>query len=312
MNKIIEIQEKILDTNQAIAEIEKAIASDPFSFSLSAMAKSLTKRYQQLEMAFQTEVSVLGVDICTYRIFGEEKERPTIKSLSSVLGDFQTLVSTVYDAIKSEMPRARARLSADVTSETEFRFGYTFPGSVGVVLTVPNQRLLFGESKLDESLLTISKMARLQESEDVLAYSKKLGPASVRALYRWAYDHAESGLGVDIEWRREQLVRTRLLAQKPELQKLHQTINRTSEQSIHEMTISAELVGVDVLKRNFHMKLSTGEEIKGSLVKELNIGENQTVELPKFYKAHLQKTEVIHYSTEKEDITYHLLGLEPI
>lgn len=311
MNRVSEIQEKLLETNAAMAEVEKAIANDPKSLSLSAMMKSIEKRYQKLESDFMAAVDSLGVDVCAYRIFGEE-ERPTLKALSSILGDFQTLVSTVYDAIKTTVPKVRARISAEVVAETEFRFGYTFPGSVGVVLTIPNQRLLIGESHLDESLQVISKMAKVHDSPEVLEYAKRLGPASVRALYRWAYDHAESGLGVDIEWRRQQVIRTHLFAQQPELERLYQTIGMTSEERISELTVHADLVGVDVARRTFHVKLDTGEDIRGSLAKDINISEKQTVELPKRYKAHIIKTEKIYYSTEEEVTSYNLLNLEPL
>jgi len=309
MNRVSEIQEKLLETNAAMSEVEKAIANDPKSLSLSAMMKSIEKRYQKLESDFMAAVDSLGVDVCAYRIFGEE-ERPTLKALSSILGDFQTLVSTVYDAIKTTIPKVRARISAEVVAETEFRFGYTFPGSVGVVLTIPNQRLLIGESHLDESLQVISKMAKVHDSLEVLEYAKRLGPASVRSLYKWAYDHAESGLGVDIEWRRQQLIKTRLFAQRPELERLHQTIGLTSEERVSELTVYANLVGVELIRRSFHLKLDTGEDIRGSLTEDIDISEKQTVELPKRYKAHIKKTEKIRYSTEEEDISYNLLNLE--
>jgi len=309
MTKIAEIQEKLLETNKAIAEMEKAIAIDPKSLSLSAMMKSLEKRYQDLEAHFLAEVDSLGIDVCAYRIFPEE-ERPTLKALSSVLGDFQNLVSTVYDAIKTAIPKIRARISAEIAAETEFRFGYTFPGSVGVVLTIPNQRLLIGESYLDESLRVISEMVKVHDSPEVLEYAKRLGPASIRSLYKWAYDHAESRLGVGVEWRRQQLIKTQLFAQRPELERLHQTIGLTSEERMSEQTVYATLVGVELIRRSFHLKLDTGEDIKGSLADDLDISEKQTVELPKRYKAHIKRTEKIRYSTEEEDISYNLLTLE--
>ncbi|MFC1966567.1 hypothetical protein ACFLWI_06480 [Chloroflexota bacterium] len=309
MTKLAEIQEGLLETNAAIGELDKAIANDPKSLSLAATMQSLEKRYQKLEVDFLAEVEGLGVDVCAYRVFGDE-EQPSIKALSSVLGDFQNLVSTVYDAIKTAMPKVRARISAEIAAETEFRFGYTFPGSVGVVLTISNQRLLIGESYLDESLHVISEMAKVHDSPGVLEYAKRLGPASIRALYRWAYDHAESGLGVDIEWRRQQLIRTRLFAQQPELQKLYQTIGVTSDENISELTVHADLVGVDVARRSFHLKLDTGEDLRGSLAKDLDISEKQTIELPKRYMVRIRKTEKMHYSTEEEDISYNLLNVE--
>ncbi|MBI4303797.1 MAG: hypothetical protein HY665_05620 [Chloroflexi bacterium] len=309
MNKLIGIQENLLETNAALAELEKAIAKDPKSLSLAATAKSLEKRYQDLEADFLAEADSLGVDVCAYRLFAEEG-RPSVKALSNVLGDFQNLVTTVYDAVKTAIPKTRARISADIASESEFQFGYTFPGSVGVVLTIPNQRLLLGESHLDESLRLIFEMAKVYDSSVILEFAKRIGPASVRALYKWAYDHAESGLGADIEWRRKQNIRTRLFAQRPELQKLYHAISITSDEHTTELTLHGDLVGADVTRKTFHMKLVQGEDIRGSFTDA--ISEDLRVELPKRYKARIIKTEKILYSTEEEITSYYLLELQSL
>lgn len=309
MNKLSEIQEQLLETNATMAELQKAIAKDVKSLSLSATMKSLEKRYEKLEADFLSEADSIGIDVCAYRVFRDEGW-PTVRGLSSVLMDFQNLVSTVYDAIKTVTPKVRARVSAEIAAETEFRFGYTFPGSVGVVLTIPNQRLLFGESHLDESLRVISEMTKVHDSPEVLEYAKRLGPASIRSLYNWAYDHSEAGLGVDVEWRRQQIIKTRLFTQRPEFEKLYQTISATSDEIVSEQTVRADLVGVDVARRSFHLQLDTGENIRGSLSEALDISEKQTVELPKRYSAHIRKTEKIRFSTEEEDISYNLLNLE--
>ena len=172
MSKLAEIQQELLETNAAIGKLERAIAEEPKSLSLAATMQSLEKRYQKLEYVFMTEVDNLGAEVCAYKVFSDE-ERPSVKALSSVLGNFQNLVSTVYDAIKTNIPKERARISAEIAAETEFRFGYTFPGSVGVVLTVQNQRLLIGESYLDESMRELYGRGIVIENQG--QYSLKIG-----------------------------------------------------------------------------------------------------------------------------------------
>lgn len=309
MSKLLEIQQNILETNAALADLEKAAIEEPESTSLGITADSLRKRYKGLEEEFMIEAGRIGIDVCSYRLFSEE-ETPTLKGLTSVLGDFQNLVTTVYDAVKTAVPKVRARVSSEIVAESEFRLGYTFPGSVGVVLTIQNQRSLFGDSPLDESLRQIAEMTKVQDSESVLGFSKKLGAASIRALYRWAYDHAESGMGVDLEWRRERLVRTKFFTQRPEFRRLEETINRTSEESITKVTEYGDLVGADVSRKTFHLKLDSGVEIRGSFSEA--ISESQTVELPKRYRVQLVRNQRIFYSTEQEIVTYYLEKLEPI
>jgi hypothetical protein len=308
MARLTEIQEQLLDTGAAWAQLDRALAADPRSSSLKSMAQSLRKRQEALEAAFLQEADQLGVDICSYRLF-TEGERPTIAGLSKVLGDFQGLVSVVYDAVKTAMPKARARVGADSLAATTFEFGYAFPGSLGVVLTVPNERLLIGESKLDETIETVFRMARAEDSSQILEHAKQLGPAPVRAMYKWALGHVESGLGVDIEWRRERLVRAKLLAQRPELQRLYMTIESTSEETTEQFEVKCDLVGADVTRRSFHIRLETGEDIRGAI--KAPVSPSQTVELPKRYRVTLLKSTKTKYSTDEEETRYELLRLEP-
>jgi hypothetical protein len=309
MIRLLELQERLRDTSAAMAELERASVKEPNSPSLMVMAESLRKRKSVLDSEYSTEADSLGIDICTYRIFGEH-DHQTLRALVQTLGDFQSLVSTVYDAVKSKVPKMRARMSADVVAETEFGFGYIFPGSVGVVLTIPNQRLLGIESELDESILGISSMAKAKDPAEVLQYAKKFGGASIRALYRWAYDHDELGLGASIEWKRNQVIRSHLLTQQPELKRLHETIGMTSEEIITELEINGTLVGAEVTRKTFHILLDNGENIRGSF--QDAISEAQTAELPSRYRAFIVKREQIKYSTEEPIVSYDLNKLERI
>ena len=309
MSSLLDIQEQLLNTNAALARMERAAAEDPSSSSVQAMGRSLRKRQQALESAFLAEANSIGVDVCTYRLFGDGGN-PTIAGLSKVLGDFQTFVSTVYNAIKTAAPKERTRVSGSIARESSFEFGYVFAGSLGIVLTVPNERLLMGESKLDETMETVFAMARATDSSQILEHAKQLGPASVRAMYNWAVGHTQSGLGVDIQWRRERVVRAELLAQRPELERLSATIETTSDEKEEQFDSECELVGADVTRQSFHLKLSTGEDIRGSFKDA--ISPSQTVELPKRYKATLLKTTSIRYSTGEEKVSYQLLRLDLI
>jgi hypothetical protein len=309
MSRLLEIQANLQDTTAAIAQLEKEAMKDPKSPSLNLIAMSLEKRQKVLESDFWVEANALGIDVCTYHILGEHERQP-LRALVQALGDFQIMVSTVYDAVKSRVPKTRARITPEIAAETEFRFAYTFPGSLGVVLTIPNQRLLGIESHLDESILEIAKMAKAQDTSEVLAFAKRLGPASVRTLYRWAFDHDTLGIGANIEWRREHNIRSRSLTQQPEFERLHKTIEQTSDQTIEERKVIGLLEGADIIRKSFRIKTDTGEDIRGLFTDA--ISEEQTVELPKRYRAIIITKEQIKYSTEEEIISHQLVKLEPI
>jgi hypothetical protein len=309
--KLLEIQKRLRDTTAAMAELERAAILQPDSTSLSVMAESLRKRQRELDSEYRVEADNLGIDICTYRIFGDQ-DRQTLRAIVRTLGDFQTLVSTVYDAIKSGIPKIRGRITSNIVSETEFDFGYVFPGSVGVVLTIPNQRLLGIESHLDESITGIENMTKAKETEDILRFAKTFGGASIRALYNWAYGHDESGLGAEILWRRNQVIRSQVLTQQPEFKRLHEIIDQMSDETITEMEISGTLVGAEIAqkKKTFHIKLDNGEDIKGTLEDAIN--EDQKAHIPTRYKAFVQKREQTKYSTDEVFTSYYLTKLERI
>lgn len=307
MSRLLEIQERLQDTDAAIATMEKAIAEDPHSPSLQLMAASLQKQQRRIEAEFLAVAAEIGIDVCAYRLFGEQM-RPTLRGLTSVLGDFQSLFSIAYDALRSG-PKRRAKFSQEVTTATSFGFGYTFAGSLGVVLTLPNERPLFGETQLDESMQAVFSMAKAQNPDEVVSFARRFGVASVRAAFQWARDHVQFGLGADIEWRRDQDVRAKLFIQQPELARLQEAIAATSEETTEAIVQAGELIGVDVKQKTFHLRFPDGDEIRGSFVDA--VSHTQSVTIPRFYKATLTKITRIQYSTEDEKTDYFLQRLEP-
>jgi len=305
MSLLLEIQEKVHDTNAAIARMERAVATHGESPSLLASIRSLEKRRKFLEAEFLELADRYGQDVCTYRLFANG-EQPSITALSKALGDFQLLFSVVYDSLKTG-PKDRARIGADVANATNFGFAYTFPGSIGVVLTLPNARLLpTFKTDLDRTVETVFEISQAKAPAEICVFAKQLGPASVRAAYRWAKDHAMNHLGAEIEWRRNQAVTDRLLIQHREIEQLSSTIEQTSEESTEEIVVGGVLVGADTLRHTFHFV--TDVSIKGRFSDA--ISETQKAELPAPYRATIRKTTKIVYSTDEEDVAYFLLKLE--
>lgn len=309
MTKLLELQESIRATHAAIARIERGVSQHPGSFLLEAEAMSLRKRLSSLEAKFSAETAELGIDICAYRLFGRHESTP-ILALANALSRFQTMVTVVYDSIKLSIPKQRANVSAESRVESTLNFGYSYSGSLGMMLTIPNERLLFGESNLDLAISDIFELAHATRPEQIREFAQRLGPAPVRTMYQWAEGLIESGLGADIEWRRNLSVRAQLLIQEPELRELHHIISETSEETIEQIVIEGQLTGADVDRKTFHMKLESGEDIRGSFREAISI--SQTVELPKRYRAVLNKSETIRFSTEENLISYELLKLEPM
>ena len=309
MRDLTNILESIEDTERAIIRTEQVLVDHPDTPSLVSTLRSLNKRKQDLEESFYKATHKNFLDVCTYRLFSEEEdERPNLKSLSSTLLDFQNLFTVVYDAIKNG-PKKTSHINPESELISSFGFAYSFTGSVGVVLTMPNERLLFGETHLDDSINLLFSMANAGSSEEIKDFARVVGVAPIWKMYKWALDQTVYGLGSEIEWRRERTVRAKLLIQRPQLEALTNAIFSTSENVEEIIELTGNLIGADIKAHTFHL-VHAGGDIKGKMDK--NIGIEATVELPKRYKATIEVNTKTYYAVEKEEKTYYLVSLTPI
>lgn len=309
MSDILYLQEQLQDTSEAIAKSQQAVASDPASKAATAMLRSVEKRREKLEHQFLLAAQELGVDVCSYRFFSD-LIRPLVSPLCNALIEFQSLYSLAYDAIKYGPKKPGKKVSPDVIEETAFGFGYTFAGSLGVVLTFDNSKRLLFETALDESMREIETLARATTSADVSACGKRLGAPVVRAAHRWASAHAESSLGAEIAWKKGDDVLVNLLLEARSFADLVETIGTTTETITEEMEMVAKLAGADTEKRTFHLVLPDEGEIQGRFSDE--ISHDQTFEVGRPHKVRVRKRVRVYYATDKEEAaSYQLLSASP-
>lgn len=305
MSNLLDLQAQLQDTSEAIAKSEQALASQPASGPAKAMLRSFEKRRQALEERFFAAASLVGTDLCSYRFFSDGA-RPSLSPICGALIDFQALYSLAYDAIKTGPKRRSRKVPQDVVDETSFSLGYTFSGSVGVVLTFDNRRLeLFGTA-LDESMQAVASLASAKTSADILQCGRLLGVPAVRAAHKWASTHVASSLGAEIGWRKGKDVLLNLFLEPGDFSDLVATINNTTETIEEDIEVEGRLVGADVQRRTFHLILPTGEELRGNF--SSSISPTQTFEVGRTYNTTLKRKVKVYYATEEEEgATYQLL-----
>jgi len=308
MSVLADIRDKLQDTEGMIARLERDLATNPHLPSILLEIKSLEKRRKKYEEEFTVATASLGIDVCAYRIL-PETEHVRVAGLASALIDYQSLVSVFYDAVKRGTTKQRSRISAESYEESAFEFGYAFAGSVGFVFTVPNERTLFDNSPLDQSIQMIFDLSRSDQPSQILAFAHQVGPGPISAMYKWAASHVKHGFSVDIQWKRGSDLKMQALIQQSEFARLQAAIAQTSEETTVETTLTGTLLGADVGKRTFRLKPDAGDDIFGFCGEVID--ESHTVELPKRYTATLRVTTKLHYATDQEDISYALLRLEP-
>lgn len=309
MSELLELQHQLQDTSGTIAQLERALLATPDSVALQLNLQSVVKRFAHLEEDFKALATRTSLDICTYRVFAPDRNKISLRGVTGALHDFQIAFSALFDAIKNGR-RLRSRLSPDVVEATSFGFGYAFAGSVGVVLTMERERALFGGSLLEDTVNAFFGLAHAPTHEEIKEIGRRLGPAPLRAVYKWANAHVEDGLGADISWQptganREPVT---LFVQHQELQRLSTAIAATSEETREAVEYTGVLTGADTQTRRFRFDPDGAEDVSGTFADAIN--EAHTVTLPSRYKARLEKVTRIQYSSEQEQVTWTLLSLE--
>jgi hypothetical protein len=303
MSALASLQEELRDVNAGLARAEAALTESPQSRSVLITLRSLEKRQRMLEQRFLKAASEQEVDVCAYRVFMEQA-RPLVSGLAMILTDFQKLFSLTYAAVHNKQPRERMRIGLEVAAQTAFGFAYCFSGSVGFVLTLPNDQSTLFDTDLDEAMKVVFSMAKAPKPEQIVEYARQYGPGPVRALFNWASHHADHGMGADIEWRRVNEIRASLLIQHPELRQLRDAIAQTSDVRSTKVEVLGELVGIDVERRTFHLRVEN-DDFTGSLSDDIR----QAVEVPGRYRAFIEERTVTKYSTDEEKTARILLSL---
>jgi hypothetical protein len=306
MSRVLEIQERILDTTAEITRLERALAQRD-SRALNSSLRSLYKFRAELESEFRDAAASAQLDVVSYRLF-EGRERPTMALVGKAMDSFQTLYAILYAAVSSKRPRDTARLSAYAIQQSSFEFAYAFSGSVGFMFTMPNERLLFGDTELDEAMRNLFALARSATRDDIRHFARTFGLAAVRALHHWADSLSTSQTGADIEWKKAEDARDSLILQPAQVEALRDLIAQTTDVETHESSFGGVILGFDYKTRHFRfVPDSGGPMITGYASDRAELPARLV--LRSEYTATLRITKKIRYSLEKAEVTHELLAL---
>jgi hypothetical protein len=306
MSSITDRIESLSDTRAAADELKRAAEADPGDESLLLNIQSLENRERDIEDEFAVHAEANWIDVVDYRLFKAGDGNPVIKALASALTTFQNAFTVVYDALTTR-PKLRALSNPAAVAATSFQFGYAYEGSVGFVLTLPNERVLF-DSDLDRAMEKLFLMAKSESSDQVATFAKEVGPAGVNALYRWAETLVENGMGADLGWQKGSQELSRVTLDVGALQNLLQAISETSDQEETTITVDGTLLGDDTNReggRSFHFRVDAETEMRGRMAPDVGV-----VETPQFYRARIRVRRSVNYATDVASEEYFLLSLE--
>lgn len=310
MTNLADLSEKLQDTAAAITTMETTLVQTR-DVAVQEILATLRRRHADLETRFATLADAQETEVCRYRILRSGSTFP-IAVLADSLRAFQGWLTVTFDAV-AHGPKARSRVSAEVAQRTTLDLGYVYPGSVGFVLTIPNQRLLIGETELDTAVQQMFGMLRAENSAQLRDFSRKVGVAPIRKMHEWVSSHAKADLSADIRWERGEILKSDILFQSEEAVRLASIVESTSDETIERVTLTGFLQGGDLDSRSFHLsfpEVQEAEDIRGYMAK--NFAPTEELLLGKRYEVDLVKRTVTQYATEKDDVWWEMEGIRGV
>lgn len=292
-----------------VSQLEIRLAEKPADFALRITLASAIKMAQRAERELYDVASAEQVDICRYRLVRHSLGGFGLASLSRSLELFQEAVSYVYAAVGGSGPvKPKGRLGSDDRKESEMLFGYSYAGSLGVVLLAPSERGLF-TTRFDEVVKTIGEVFDISDSNELRDAARKIGAPAISRLFGWAEANYEAGYDLDLRWTNSNQVDAGRYLEARDFGKLAGLISATSE--VEQVTIrtGGTLVGFDSVYTTFHLVEPGGESYKGRLADGFPTYQDWTVN--QRYAAVIQSDVTTRFSTEQQTSRFTLLSLSP-
>lgn len=309
MTRLVQLADELRNLHAEIAKLEFVISRNPESASLQVDYNSLSKRQRRLEREFRTLADQAGYDVVSYRMIPMLGQQVPLRALTKALDRFQAAISTIYDAFKTG-PKQRPRLTAETYAHSGFDFGYSFSGSLGIALTVPNERMLLDKSDLDYAITEFFSVAETTSRDMLIEFARRFGVPSIRRLYEWSSAHADFEIAADINWLRGNDERGRFQIAPQKLNTLKALIEETSETTDEFVDLVGRLPGLDTENKTFHLIAPGGEDISGRWSDAFSYSPSYVLDAT--YEAQLIKRIKIHYAFEKEETDWFLVSLKRV
>jgi hypothetical protein len=303
--EIDELIETIRHTESEIDRTRQRALEARTDFASRINLRSLEKRLSVLEGQFQEAADRARVQVCRYRLFDEQDNPPNVRAFANALTTFQNAFSVFFGSLQLG-PRERGRIAEAVSESSSFQIAYAFSGSLGVVLTLPNE-VSTQHTTADEAIAILIRSVDATESASFREVATEYGIAAVRALSKWYKALRESQLGVDVDWRGDKFPR-RVVLQPAEVKHRYEVIAMTGAERVYEESLGGTLVALDLERRTFALEAPEGHTIRGNLAESIQ----REFTLPGIYTVHIRVTETIRFASDDSQRVYELLEVQEV
>ena len=312
MSATQELQERLQGTNALIARYQEKLTLSTTTASeakvLRVNMRSLQILALRLESQFLEYAATENLQFYRYKLLTGEGS-PSLAGIGEAWAKLQGLYTAIYNGLLATKGAVKKGVE-DFSQSPQLGFAYSFPGSVGVVVTLPRKPLeetLLNDSPTDNAS---SIVFDLIESRDIQKVAQTLGPAPIQAMNDWLSVHIKYHYGLSLEWKADNKTKRTTEVKYDALMALQSQVLDTKTRST--TTLSGLLTMVNWNNKTFSLKPDGSDEILGKY-NEGVIREEHAATVPARYTATIQTvTEMITQSTKKPKIEIFLERLEPL
>lgn len=309
MSAIQELQIRLQSTNALIARYRETLELPTISpleaKALKLNMRSLQNRAKRLEEEFLEHAAAEKLEVYKYRLLTGD-ESPSLAGVGEAWSKLQNMYTTVYCSLTD----TSTQVVEAVLAAPQLGFAYSFPGSVGVVVTLPAKpvgELLLTGSPIDEASDIVFNLI---EGKDIQSIAKKYGPAPIQAMNDWLEVHVKHHYGLAIEWRADNEIKRSSEVKYADLTNLQTTVQETKTRST--VILTGLLSAVDTDKKTFRLKPDSGDAIDGKYQENV-IQEQHQASIPARYTATIVTiTEMVYSGKTRPKPEIILEGLEPL
>jgi hypothetical protein len=290
-----------------VGDIEMVARDHPGDQMVIASLQSLRAHAVHLEQQWIEECRHRRVEVCRYKLLSGLTGAYSVTSFAKSLLEFQELFAQIFDAKRQGAPKRRAIVSGEVVSETAFDFAYSYPGSLGVVLTLEDRPNLFG-GYFETAIAAFQQVTSIKDEDDVRDVANTLGEAVVKRIYDWSTVNYFAGFSVDVTWTGFSETYAGQLVDREELGRIIELISKTGDVEKTTVRVIGTLVAIDVLGKRFRLVVPDGDDFRGSLSETFDLGRQWAVN--RTYAARIAVEAVTRYTTQRTEVNYRLENLE--
>ena len=298
--------DRIRRAYEEIAKVERIAAQFPKDIYVQANLDSLRYDAAELENEWAAETRQAQQEVCRYRMIPARANFFSIRAVTQSLLEFQELFSQIYDAVKNGAKK-QARLAADILDQTNFNLAFTYPGSLGVAMSVDSRADLF-TGEFDASIDTLMQISQVEDEHDIRDLAKALGNAVVKRTYEWAQANSAFSYSVDVDWTTLSGVHKGGMIDLTAFNRLVTLIGRASDSEKKDINVRGVLVGLDSKTRRFRFVDPLGDDYAGPMAESFPAGAVWLVN--EAYVADIEVEETLEYATETTKQIFRLKHLE--